>query len=159
VEYQDKARVKGTAVYLAGRDDVVPVALLQNLKHNKILHERIVLLYVETKHVPRVDTAQRVKEADLAKDFYAMSVHYGFMEQPNIPRALLLESLSCPFSFNMAETSFFIGRPVIAAVSPSKWSRMKIHIFKFMYRNALPATEFFQIPAGRVVELGGQVEI
>jgi KUP system potassium uptake protein len=157
--YQDNARVKGTAVYLAGRNDVVPISLLQNLKHNKILHERNVLLHVSTEHVPRVDAGQRVGDADLAKDFHAVSVRYGFMEQPNIPRALLLESLSCPFSFNMAETSFFIGRPMIVAVSPSKWSRIKIHIFKFMHRNALPATEFFQIPAGRVVELGGQVEI
>jgi KUP system potassium uptake protein len=158
-KYRDQSRVKGTAVYLAGRNDVVPVSLLQNLKHNKILHERIVLLHVATEHIPRVDPAQRVKDASLAKDFHAMSVLYGFMEQPNIPRALLLESLACPFNFNMAETSFFIGRPMIVAISPSKWSRMKIHIFKFMYRNALPATEFFQIPAGRVVELGGQVEI
>ncbi len=81
------------------------------------------------------------------------------MEQPNIPRALLLKSLKCPFSFNMAETSFFIGRPLIVVVGPSKWRRLKTRIFKYMHRNALPATEFFQIPASRVVELGGEVEI
>ncbi|MGJ0507678.1 MAG: potassium transporter Kup [Methylocystis sp.] len=158
-KHQDQTRVKGTAVYLAGRNDVVPVSLLQNLKHNKILHERIVLLHVTTEHVPRIDMAKRIEDVDLAKDFHAMSVRYGFMEQPNIPRALLLESLSCPISFNIAETSFFIGRPVIVAVSASKWSRIRIHIFKFMHRNALPATEFYQIPPSRVVELGGQIEI
>jgi KUP system potassium uptake protein len=158
-KYQDKPRVQGTAVYLAGRNDVVPVSLLQNLKHNKVLHERIMLLHVTTEHVPRVNSARRVDDAELTKDFHSLTVRYGFMEQPNIPRALLLESVGCPFSFNMAETSFFIGRPVIVAVGPSKWQRLKIRIFKFMHRNALPATEFFQIPAGRVVELGGEVEI
>ena len=158
-KHENTLRVQGAAVYLAGRNDVVPVSLLQNLKHNKILHERIILLHVVTEHIPRVEGAHRVENVELAKNFHALTIHYGFMEQPNIPRALLLESLSCPFSFNMKETSFFIGRPMIAIIDRSKWRRLEMRIFKFMHRNALPATEFFQIPARRVVELGGEIEI
>jgi KUP system potassium uptake protein len=95
----------------------------------------------------------------LDDEFYATTIHYGFMEQPDIPRALLLESRSVPFHFNMMETSFFVGRLTIVPAGLSKWRRFKLRIYQFLHRNALPATEFFQIPPGRVVELGGQVEI
>lgn len=154
-----KPRVKGTAVYLSSRTDVVPVPLLHNLKHNKVLHERIVLLHVETENTPRIDPARRVESEALEGDFYAVNIHYGFMEQPNVPRALLLESLSLPLVFNMMETSFFLGRISVVPVGLSKWRRLKLRLFQVMHRNALPATEFFQIPPGRVVELGSQVEI
>jgi KUP system potassium uptake protein len=154
-----KPRVKGAAVYLSSRTDVVPVPLLHNLKHNKALHERIVLLHVETEHSPRIDPNQRVQSAPLEGGFHAVNIRYGFMEQPNIPRALLLESLSLPFVFNMMETSFFLGRISVVPVGLSNWRSFKLRIFQIMHRNALPATEFFQIPPGRVVELGSQVEI
>jgi KUP system potassium uptake protein len=155
----DKPRVKGTAVYMSGRTDVVPVPLLHNLKHNKVLHERIILLHVETEQIPRVDPARRVETTSLGDDFHAVTIRYGFMEQPDIPRALLLESLTMPFQLNMAETSFFVGRLTIVPASLSKWRRFKLRLYQFMHRNSLPATEFFQIPPGRVVELGGQIEI
>jgi KUP system potassium uptake protein len=155
----DKTRVKGTAVYLSSRTDVVPVPLLHNLKHNKVLHERIVLLHVETEHTPRIDPVERVQSAPLEGGFHAVKIRYGFMEQPDIPRALLLESLSLPFVFNMMETSFFLGRISVVAVGLSRWRKFKLRIFRIMHRNALPATEFFQIPPGRVVELGSQVEV
>jgi KUP system potassium uptake protein len=158
-QFHGKPRVKGVAVYLSGRTDVVPVPLLHNLKHNKVLHERIVLLHVQTEHIPRVASSQRVESTALHDDFYALTIRYGFMEQPNIPQALLLESPTVPFSFDLMDTSFFVGRLTIVAVGLSKWRRFKLRIFQFMHRNALPATEFFQIPAGRVVELGGQVEV
>jgi KUP system potassium uptake protein len=158
-QFHGKPRVKGTAVYMSSRSDVVPVPLLHNLKHNKVLHERIVLLHVETEQIPRVDPSQRVESTTLEDDFFAMTIHYGFMEQPNIPRALLLESLAVPFHFNMMETSFFVGRLTIVPIGLSKWRIFKLRIYQFLHRNALPATEFFQIPPGRVVELGGQVEI
>lgn len=158
-QFRGKPRVKGTAVYMSSRSDVVPVPLLHNLKHNKVLHERIVLLHVETEQIPRVDPSRRVESTTLEDDFFAMTIHYGFMEQPNIPRALLLESLTVPFHFNMMETSFFVGRLTIMPIGLSKWRIFKLRIYQFLHRNALPATEFFQIPPGRVVELGGQVEI
>jgi KUP system potassium uptake protein len=158
-QFRGKSRVKGTAVYMSSRIDVVPVPLLHNLKHNKVLHERIVLLHVETEQIPRVDPSQRVETTPLEADFYAINVRYGFMEQPDVPRALLLESLSVPFHFNMMETSFFVGRLTIVPTGLSKWRKFKLQIYQFLHRNALPATEFFQIPPGRVVELGGQVEI
>ena len=157
--FHDKPRVKGTAIYLSSRNDVVPVPLLHNLKHNKVLHERIVLLHVRTEQMPRVEPSQRIATGALGDDFFAMTAHYGFMEQPNIPRALLLESVDVPFIVNMMETSFFVGRLTILPTGVSRWRRLKLRIFQVMHRNALPATEFFQIPAGRVVELGGQVEI
>lgn len=157
--FHGKPRVKGTAVYMSSRVDVVPAPLLHNLKHNKVLHERVVLLHVVAEHIPRVAPAQRVEAIELADDFHALTVRYGFMEQPDIPRALILESVACPLSFNMMDTSFFVGRWTIVALSRSWWRRSKLHIFQIMHRNALPATEFFRIPAGRVVELGSQVEI
>ena len=133
--------------------------LLHNLKHNKVLHERIVLLRVLTEHVPRVEPARRVETTELTDGFHAMTLRYGFMDQPNIPRALMLESAGCPIIFNMMHTSFFVGRLTIIPSGHSKWWRFKLNIFEFMHRNALSATEFFKIPPGRVVELGGQVEI
>jgi KUP system potassium uptake protein len=158
-KFHGKPRVEGTAVYLSGRVDIVPVPLLHNLKHNKVLHERIVLLRVLTEHVPRVEPARRVETTELTDGFHAMTLRYGFMDQPNIPRALMLESAGCPLIFNMMHTSFFVGRLTIIPSGHSKWWRFKLIIFEFMHRNALSATEFFQIPPGRVVELGGQVEI
>ncbi|MGJ0509362.1 MAG: potassium transporter Kup [Methylocystis sp.] len=153
------SRVKGTAVYMSSRTDVVPVPLLHNLKHNKVLHQRVVLLHVTTERSPRVDPLQRVESQTLDENFFAVNVRYGFMEQPNLPRALLLEALTLPIQFDMMDTSFFVGRLTIVPVGLSKWRVLKLEIYRFMHRNALPATEFFQIPPGRVVELGGQVEV
>jgi len=158
-KFHGKPRVEGTAVYMSSRGDMAPVPLLHNLKHNKVLHERIVLLRVLTEHFPRVDPTRRVETTELTDGFHAMTVRYGFMEHPNIPRALMLESAGCPLIFNMMKTSFFVGRLTIVSSDCSKWWRFKLNIFQFMHRNALSATEFFQIPPGRVVELGGQVEI
>ena len=158
-KFHGKPRVQGTAVYMTSRNDVVPVPLLHNLKHNKILHQRIVLLHIVTQNVPRVDRDKRVETEELADDFHALTLYCGFMEQPNVPQALLLESLNCPLQFNMMDTSFFVGRLTILPSGGSRWRRLKLHVFQVMHRNAVAATEFFQIPAGRVVELGGQVEV
>jgi len=153
-----KTRVPGTAVYLTSRTDVVPVPLLHNLKHNKVLHRRIVLLHVVTENVPRVDNGQRVEVKDFGHDFYAVTVHYGFMEHPHVPRALD-HCAERKLHFDMMDMSFFVGRLTIHAVSKSRWKRIEVAVFEAMHRNAQPATEFFRIPAGRVIELGGQIEI
>jgi KUP system potassium uptake protein len=153
-----KARVPGTAVYMTSRLDVVPVPLLHNLKHNKVLHERIVLLHVVTANVPRVPSENRIEAAHLGDNFHSVKVRYGFMQQPDIPRAL--EACSAQqLDFAMMETSFFVGRVTIVAGKGSRFTAIKRRIFEVMHRNALPATEFFRIPPNRVIELGGQVEM
>ena len=158
-KFHDKPRVAGTAVYLTGRTDVVPVALLHNLKHNRVVHKRIVLLNVAGAQTPRVEPDHRLVAIDMPDDFHALCARYGFMEQPDVPRALTEEKCGCTMAFNMMDTSFFVGRHSIVARHNSGFRWLKIAVFKILHRNALPATEFFRIPPGRVVELGGQLEI
>jgi KUP system potassium uptake protein len=153
-----KARVPGTAIYLTSRTDVVPVPLLHNLKHNKVLHQRIVLLHLTTANVPRIAPNKRLEVSHLGHDFHAVAAHYGFMEQPHVPR-VLDHCADRALALNMMDTSFFVGRLTIVPVSKSRWKRIKVAVFEAMHRNAQPATEFFRIPANRVVELGGQLEI
>jgi KUP system potassium uptake protein len=157
-QVHNKTRVPGTAVYVTSRVDVVPVPLLHNLKHNKVLHERIVLLRVLTDNIPRVAHERRLEIVDLADDFHSITARYGFMEQPNIPRALE-DCRARNLVFSMMDTSFFVGRVSIVAARRSRFSGFKRQVFDFMHRNALPATEFFHIPPNRVIELGGQVEM
>jgi KUP system potassium uptake protein len=157
-QVHDKTRVRGTAVYVTSRTDMVPVPLLHNLKHNKVLHERIVLLRVVTRNIPRVPSEDRVKVVDLGSNFHSITVYYGFMQQPNIPRALD-DCQARNLVFNMMDTSFFVGRVSIIGARRSRFSSFRRGIFDFMHRNALPATEFFRIPPNRVIELGGQVEM
>jgi KUP system potassium uptake protein len=154
----DKTRVPGTAVYMTSRVDVVPVPLLHNLKHNKVLHERIVLLHVVTANIPRVPRERRIEVTHLADDFHSIVVRYGFMEQPDIPE-VLEDCANRELHFNMMDTSFFVGRVTIVADKHSRVGAIRRQVFDFMHRNALPATEFFRIPPNRVIELGGQVEI
>jgi len=96
---------------------------------------------------------------DLPDDFHALIIRYGFMEHPNIPAALTTEKGNCPLNFDMMNTSFFVGRLDIVPSRGSLWWQIKTHVFRFLHRNALPATEFFRIPPGRVVELGSQIEV
>jgi len=157
-QVRNKTRVPGTAIYMTSRLDVVPVPLLHNLKHNKVLHERIVLLHVVTENVPRVAPDQRLETADLESNFHSIVVRYGFMEQPDIPRALE-ECRAHKLNFSMMDTSFFVGRVTIVAEKRSRISALRSRVFEVMHRNALAATEFFRIPPDRVVELGGQVAV
>jgi KUP system potassium uptake protein len=157
-QVRDKARVPGTAVYLTSRADVVPVPLLHNLKHNKVLHERIVLLHVVTRHVPRVAADKRVEVTHLGGNFHSITAFYGFMQYPNVPRVLERCSAS-DLQFNMMETSFFVGHVTIVPGPKSQFGTIRSKLFEAMHRNALAATEFFRIPPNRVIELGGQVEI
>jgi KUP system potassium uptake protein len=157
-QVHDKPRVPGTAIYFTSRLDIVPVPLLHNLKHNKVLHQRIVLMHVETENVPRVPPANRLEIADLDDNFHTVTVRYGFMEHPDIPQ--VLEDCSArDLHFSMMDTSFFVGRVSIVAGRHSRVSALVRNVFDVMHRNALPATEFFRIPPGRVIELGGQVEL
>jgi KUP system potassium uptake protein len=152
-------RVPGTAVFMVPNDRVVPTALLHNLKHNKILHERVVLMKAETKDIPHVPDDQRIEVKHLDHNFHTVCVNYGFMDEPNIPRALAQLRLM-NFRFNLLETSFFVGREkvVIGKFGGSFWTWRK-RLFIFMHRTMLSATEYLRIPSNRVVELGGQIEI
>ena len=151
-------RVAGTAIFLTSDPDVAPVAMMHNLKHNKVLHERVVVLTVNTKDTPRVAECDRVEITELTEDMTRVEVNYGFMETPNLPKGLT----ACRkqgLKFDIMSTSFFLGHRTIV---PSAHSGMPIwqdRLFIFLARNATNATDFFHIPSGRVVELGTQVVV
>jgi KUP system potassium uptake protein len=158
IEIQPPQRVGGTAVYLTARPEGVPSALLHNLKHNEVLHARNVLTTVQTAELPYVDEKDRVAIDDLGKGFYRVFVRYGFMEQPDLPRALVACGAK-GLAFDLNRTSFFLSREVVVpklAPPMSVWREM---YFIWMLRNAQSATDYFRIPAERVVELGTLVEI
>ncbi|HKW54238.1 MAG TPA: potassium transporter Kup [Stellaceae bacterium] len=151
-------RVPGTAVFTTGNVKAVPNALLHNLKHNKVLHDRVVLLTVQTMDFPHVPDEQRLEIRHLDQDFHTITLHYGFMDQPNIPRAFA-QCRAMQFHFNLLETSFFVGREKIVSSQRTDLSRWRKELFIFMSNTMLDATEFFRIPTNRVIELGGQIEI
>jgi KUP system potassium uptake protein len=154
-----KSRVRGTAVYLTSRVDVVPVALLHNLKHNKVLHERIVLMHIVTEHVPRAVPERRLSITHLGENFHQVVARFGFMQHPDVPR-MLDRCRTRDLPFDMMETSFFVGHvKIVPARGAHQGIRLRCRLFEAMHRNALAATEFFRIPPGRVIELGGQVEL
>ncbi len=152
------ARVPGTAIYMTARVENVPAALLHNMKHNKILHERNVLMTVRTEDVPRLPEAERLQIDHLGQNFHTVAIRYGFLEEPDIPRALALCRVG-GFRFNLMETSFFVGREKIVAKRPSGMRLPFTKLFIVLSNVALDATEFFRIPINRIVELGGQVEL
>jgi KUP system potassium uptake protein len=151
-------RVPGTAVYMTGRIDNVPAALLHNMKHNKVLHERNVLMTVRTIDVPRILESERIEIHHFDKNFHTVMIRYGFLEEPDIPRVLALCRVG-GFRFNLMDTSFFVGREKIVTKRGSGLSLPFRHLFIFMSNLALDATEFFRIPTNRIIELGGQTEI
>jgi len=150
-------RVPGTAIFMARDLNQVPSALLHALKHNKALHERVVMMQVDTEDVPHVLDDRRLEIAEIGKGFYTMRVRYGFMDEPNIMRALALCRVQ-HFRINLMDTSFYIGREKLRPRGTG-FLRWRDRLFMFMNSLALDATEFFRIPPNRVVELGGQIEI
>ena len=150
-------RVRGTAVYLAGNREGTPPALLHNLKHNKVLHDRVIMLTVQTDEVPYVAAADRVAVEKLQEGIYRVTGHYGFMEEPNIPR-LLERCAPHGLEFKQMETTFFLSRETIIATKQPGMALWREILFAFMTRNAQRAMAFFGLPANRVVELGMQVE-
>ena len=151
-------RVPGTAVFLTSTEGRVPHALLHNLKHNKVLHERVVLLTLKTRDIPRVSRADRLKIYDLGCNFHQIEAYYGFIEDQDIP-VLLEECARRGISFDMMDTSFFASREtLIPSVAPGM-ALWREKLFVSMSKNATKATEYFRIPTNRVVELGTQVEL
>jgi KUP system potassium uptake protein len=151
-------RVPGTGVYLTARTDRAPAALRHKLRLSRLLHERNVLINVRTEDVPRIADAERVAIQHLPENFHTVTISYGFFEAPDIPRALeLCRDAGLPFDIN--ETTFYIGRQKIVFRPTRGLSLVLKRLFARQSRLALDATEFFQIPVDRVVEIGGQVEI
>ncbi|AXY21504.1 MULTISPECIES: potassium transporter Kup [Komagataeibacter] len=151
-------RVPGTAVYMTGNPDFVPACLLHNLKHNKVLHDHVLFVTVQTLDQPEADHGHRVALQELAPDIYRIILRYGFMEMPNLPRAL--EDLKANgLDFDALQASYFTSRELLVRSSVPKLSRWRMSLFLFMARNATPATEFFRIPPDRVVELGVRLGI
>lgn len=151
-------RVPGTAVFMTTATEGVPHALLHNLNHNKVLHERIVLLTVLTEEVPHVLDKDRVQVTPLSVDFFRIVVKYGFKDQPDVPAALEL-AREQGLEFNMMETSFFLSRQTLVPKLGKDMALWREKLFALMSRNASSATGFFNIPANRVVELGTRVEL
>jgi KUP system potassium uptake protein len=152
-------RVPGTAVFLTANQHAVPHALLHNLKHNKVLHERNVLLTVEVLETPTAEREERIAITELGGDFYGLALRFGFAEDPNIPLTLSKCS-KVGLPFDMMDTTFFLSREtIIADAKRPGMALWRDKLFAFMARNALPATAFFQIPGNRLIELGAQVEI
>jgi len=152
------ARVPGTAVFLTPANRLLPPAMLHNLKHNKVLHRRNVLLSVEVLTTPRADEGERVEMVELGHGFARLTLRFGYLEDPDVPRALKLWSIPGP-KFEVMETTYFASRESLTAKPGQGMAMWRDKLFLFMSRNATPATEFFHIPGNRLVELGTQVVI
>jgi KUP system potassium uptake protein len=152
-------RVPGTAVFLTATPDVTPHALLHNLSHNKVLHERAVFLTVEVREEPWVSNRERVVCQKLGNGCWRVLVNYGFLDRPDVTRALKL-CAGAGLDIEMMETSFFLSRELIAAAEGGAgMARWRDRMFAAMARNAGNITDFFNIPTNRVIELGTRIEI
>jgi KUP system potassium uptake protein len=158
LEKKPPHRVNGTAVFLTGNPHAAPSALLHNLKHNHMLHERNIILTIKTVDVPRVPNNERVKIETLSATFTGVSLAYGFMETPNVERGLQL-CRKRGLNVDLAATSFFLSRRVLRPTSRSRMARWQERLFIWLARSAEDATTYFQIPSDRVVEIGTQIAV
>ena len=156
--HSSATRVPGTAIFMSANSVGVPSALLHNIKHNKVLHDRVVILTVEIDNVPYVEEAERFQVTNMGNGFYRLMLRFGFLEETDVP-ATLKRVTMCGAPFEMMKTSFFLSRQtLIASAKPGMWI-WREKLFAWMLRNAASAMEFFRLPTNRVVELGSQVEI
>ncbi|HEU5050819.1 MAG TPA: potassium transporter Kup [Gemmatimonadales bacterium] len=151
-------RVRGTAVFMYGNPEATPPALLHNLKHNQVLHQRVVLLIVETAERPHVPPEARAAVDDLGAGFFRVFLRYGFMEEPDVPAALAALG-PAGLEFKPAETTYFLGRETLIRSGRKAMSGWRAALFVVMARNARTASSFFRLPPNRVVELGAQIEL
>lgn len=151
-------RVPGTAIFLRGENDGVPHAMLHNLKHNRVLHERVVFLTIHMHEVPWIPTAERIEIQDFGNECYQIRVHYGFKDEADIPQ-VLERCKNAGLEFDMLSTSFFISRQTIISTPGTGMSTWREHLFVTLSRNARGAADYYQIPPNQVIELGTQVEI
>jgi KUP system potassium uptake protein len=155
---QSVKRVPGTAIFLCSTTDGIPPALLHNVKHNKVLHERVIVLTVVTQDVPHLGSQPRVEVTEQGSGFYRMRLRHGFMEEVDIP-ALLATVTVCGAPFGKMDTSYFLSRQTLIASEKPGMAIWRERLFAWMIRNAATPMEFFNLPTNRVVELGSQVEI
>jgi KUP system potassium uptake protein len=151
-------RVPGTAIFLIGDPDSVPHALLHNLAHNKVIHERVIFLTVIVRDVPRVPFEERVSVEVLGNNCHRLKLYYGFKDMPDVPQTLQQFKIG-GIEFNLLETSFFVSRETVIPTPGDGMALWRERLFAAMTRNAGSIVEYFNIPANRVIELGTQVEI
>jgi KUP system potassium uptake protein len=150
--------VPGTAVFLTSQPEFAPTALLHNFKHNKVLHEHNVILTIITTDTPRVTEDERVKMTVRSPRFSLVALKFGYMETPNVPKALAIARRH-GWQFDIMSTSFFLSRRAIKPAAHSGMPTWQDHLFIGMAKSASDATDFFHIPTGRVVEVGTQVTV
>jgi KUP system potassium uptake protein len=158
LEKRPPARVPGTAVFLTSDPLSAPTALMHSLKHYKVLHEKNVILTIESAPTPRVDLSERVRLEQISPTFTKVVLKFGFMESPNVPKALAI-ARKLGWQFDIMSTSFFLSRRALKPAAHSGMPRWQDHMFIALSRTANDATDYFQIPSGRVVEVGTQVTI
>jgi KUP system potassium uptake protein len=158
LERKPPARVPGTAVFLTSDPKSAPTALMHSLKHYKVLHEKNVIISVETTHTPRVESAKRVEIERVGSTFMRVRLRFGYMEVPNIPRALAI-ARKLGWQFDIMSTSFFLSRRALKPAPHSGMPRWQDRLFIWLARSANDATDYFQIPTDRVVEVGTQVTV
>jgi KUP system potassium uptake protein len=152
-------RVPGTAVFMSSNPHGVPIVLLHHWKHNQVLHQTIVLLSVITETVPEIGASERLQVRALGEGFYQVTAHYGFMETPNVPQIMGIVAQHYGVPYVPERTSYFLGRETLLPTGDSKMFRWRKALFSFISRNARSATQYFGIPADRVVELGMQIDL
>jgi KUP system potassium uptake protein len=150
--------VPGTAVFLTSDPDFAPTALLHNLKHNKVLHEHNVILTIVNEDIPRVPLEERVQLTSISKKFMQLVLHFGFMERPNVPKALAV-ARKHGWQFDIMSTSFFLSRRSIRPDARSGMPHWQDRLYIFLAHNADDASSYFQLPTDRVVEIGTQVTV
>ena len=158
LEKRPPQRVSGTAVFLTSDPVSAPTALMHSLKHYKVLHEKNVILTIETAPTPRIDPAERVRLEEISATFSKVTLRFGFMESPNVPKALAI-ARKLGWQFDIMSTSFFLSRRALKPAAHSGMPRWQDHLFIALSRTANDATDYFQIPSGRVVEVGTQVTV
>jgi KUP system potassium uptake protein len=153
-----EARVSGTAVFFTTQTEDVPVTLLRNLKHNKVLHRSVLFVRVVTENIPRVASADRIKVRELGSGFWQVEAQFGFAQTPNVPRELSRAEIP-GLELDPQEMSFFVGRVNVKASSRPGMARWRERLYSGLVHIATRPTEFFRVPPDRVIELGGEVEI
>jgi KUP system potassium uptake protein len=144
---------------MSGKGTRVPTALLHNLKHNQVLHERVILLHVITLDQPRADREEMLEYTDLGEGLHRVTLKFGFAEAPDVPAALK-SLMPEPVRFQPGKATYFLGRETYGVGKKATyWDRSRMSLFAIMARNASPATAYFQLPPGRVVELGAQITL
>ncbi len=156
IKVEIPARVPGTAVFMTGSRDGTPPALLHNFLHNRVVHQHVVLLTIVTEEAAKISERERFTREELIEGFVRIVAHYGFMEQPDVPKLLGRAGI---VGASMEGITFFLGRETMIATKRPGMARWRVHVFSFLSRNSQPATRFFNIPPDRVMELGAQIEL